>query len=215
MQKGLSLLAVAGLLSGCAGLHFYDVDSSGHAQGNDRIAFYETKPTVLVAYGADCSVSFSVLSLPGAKRWVRMKSGYGSNKLGINFGAGGTLSSVNQETDTKIPETITAVGGALKNLADANLLSAQLAAKPDQKVEVKECHTHADLYNITDGELSKTPRPFAPTYTSHVVAVPQPPAAVANEIIKQCRAAIAGEPTGLPPAIAAAHIQWCKDNGLK
>lgn len=215
MQKVIASFAVVVLLSGCAGLQFYDLKPGTDEIGerNDYISLYETKPAALVAYGGDCSVSVTIISLPGKKRFVRLKSGYGSNKLGINFGIGGTLSSVNQETDTKVPETITAISGTVKNFADAKLFAEKTGGKG---AEIKECKAHADVFDIIDGKLVN-PQSFHAATVSQIVLPPPAQSAkeVAAEIIKSCKAAVAGEPTGLPPTIAAAFIRDCKDNVLK
>ncbi len=102
----LTLLPLA-LCSGCAGLHF------NGGRSDDALTYYEPVPFAAVKIAADCSASVDVVILPGKARSVAFHSGFGSAKLGVTL-SGGMITQVNQETDTKIPETLTAVAGLAK-----------------------------------------------------------------------------------------------------
>jgi len=97
------------LVSGCAGLVFNPT-----AQ-DDALTYYETAPYLFISTSKDCVTTASVVALPGRQRSVSLRSGYGSADLSVGLSSG-MITSVGQKTDTKIPETITAVGGLAKNL---------------------------------------------------------------------------------------------------
>jgi hypothetical protein len=115
---GLMVIICAVALSGCAKLEFYkNPDLSGPEEG---VKFYYSKPYLLVTRTSikspdkteNSSVQCSVVYLPDQQNpvYVRMKPGYGSANLSLSI-ADGKLSSVGQQTDTKIPETIAALAG--------------------------------------------------------------------------------------------------------
>jgi hypothetical protein len=126
-----SFLIGVGFLSGCAQLEFHDGWVSGGAH------FYDPIPYVLVTVGKDCTASASVITVPGTPRTVLFHSGYGSANLSVAF-QNGMLSSVGQQTDTKIPETITALTGL------ATAVTPKFAAAP----KATTCPPRAVLYPI-------------------------------------------------------------------
>lgn len=90
-------------------------------------------------------VTSSVVTLPGEPRSVAFRSGYGSANLGVHL-SGGMITQVSQNTDTKVPETINAVAGLAKTVADLK------AAEPP-------CQDKASvaLYPIVDGKPRRQP----------------------------------------------------------
>lgn len=133
-RTGASLfLALA--LSGCASLEF---DAKGPG-----LTYFEPKPYLAVSKAADCKVTAAVLVLPGEKKTLAFHSGYGMADLSASL-ANGMLQSVGQRTDTKIPETITAVAG----LATA---AARVAAAPPGKPDCS-ASTYVIFYPIKNGE---------------------------------------------------------------
>jgi len=127
------LLSTAGL-TGCSSLEF---DARGPG-----LTYFEPVPYLAVSKTADCKVTASIFLLPGAKKTLAFHSGYGSADLSATL-AGGMLQSVGQKTDTKVPETITAVAG-LAGLAAARAVEP---GKPD-------CSSSAYfvLYPIKNGD---------------------------------------------------------------
>ncbi|MVV49018.1 hypothetical protein EJA72_12300 [Pseudomonas sp. PB120] len=125
------------LISGCAGLDF----------GEQGLSYYEPKPYLFVSIGKDCVSTATVVSLPGEKRALKFKSGYGSSDLSVTL-ANGILTNAGQKTDTKIPETITAV---------ASLGTALASLSADKSSRQLVCVPTATLYPIMNGvpELSK------------------------------------------------------------
>jgi hypothetical protein len=99
-------------LAACAGLQFNDAPTSG------ALTYREPVPYVFVALAKDCSWTATVISLPGPQRSVTFKNGYGTANLSIAL-SNGMISSAGQQTDSKIPETITAIGGLAGSIAKA------------------------------------------------------------------------------------------------
>jgi hypothetical protein len=138
-----SIVTLGFLTVGCAGLEFSPTPQP------DGLLYYDPTPYLQVTRGADCSVTSSVITLPGQPRSVAFRSGYGSAQLGVNL-SGGMITQVNQTTDTKVPETINAVTGLATAAAG---LAKTLAVSPPQVLEAKpKCPAPSVvLYPIVDG----------------------------------------------------------------
>jgi hypothetical protein len=98
-------------LAGCAHLEFKEFN-----QKEPGLTYFEPVPYLAVTKGADCKMTVAVLSLPGEKRTLFFRSGYGTADLSATL-SNGMLQSVGQKTDTKVPETLTAVAGLAKTAA--------------------------------------------------------------------------------------------------
>ena len=99
MQKSPLLIVVA-ILSGCAGVDF-NADEDG-------AVYYEPLPYLFYSVNDKCISSATVVSLPGKKRHLNFKTGYGSSSLSAEF-SNGLLAKVGQTSDSKIPETLTSI----------------------------------------------------------------------------------------------------------
>jgi hypothetical protein len=110
--------------------------------GEAGLSFYEPKPYLFVFVNKDCVSTATVISLPGDKKSVMFKSGYGSADLSIAL-SNGILTNAGQKTDTKIPETITSIAS----------LGAAMAALSATKKGAKQviCKPSAILYPIENG----------------------------------------------------------------
>jgi hypothetical protein len=108
---GLVVLCVLGF-SGCARVALYSDEQLKGPETGFRV--YYPKPYLLVAQtgSKDNPVQASVVYLPDQKnvRYAKLKSGYGTAELSLAF-QNGMLTNVGQKTDTKIPETISAIAG--------------------------------------------------------------------------------------------------------
>lgn len=124
---------------GCAHLDFHESPRDG------ALTYYEGKPYLFVSVDKNCVSTATVVMLPGKKKSVAFKSGYGSNELSVSM-PNGMITAVNQKTDTQIPETITALTGVIGKVATF--------AKDGQ--ENKECPAHF-LYPIENGVPGKDP----------------------------------------------------------
>ncbi len=142
MNRFSKVLAITSTfaLTGCAGLVF------NPAEEPDALSYFEPEPYFLVTTALDsatknCVTTATVVVVPGAKRSVSLRSGYGSADLSVSL-SNGMITSVGQKTDTKIPETITAISG----LATAvHALSEKRGAAPSG------CPHRATLYPIRRG----------------------------------------------------------------
>lgn len=120
------------LLSGCAGLDF----------GNEGLSYNEPTPYLFVTVSKDCVSTATVISLPGEKKAVKFKRGYGAADLSVEL-SNGVLTKVGQKTDSKIPETITSIAS----------LGTALAALSEDKGVAKQvvCDPSATLYPVSNG----------------------------------------------------------------
>jgi hypothetical protein len=138
----MTLLALSSATAACAGLEFQPTPQP------DALTYYEPAPYLLVETAPDCSTKTSVVSLPGEPRSVRLKAGYGTSDLTVSL-ENGMITSVNQKVDTKIPETISAVSGAVKDVS--GVMHGLVAGATGTT-----CTARTDLYPIIDGRVSKT-----------------------------------------------------------
>jgi len=113
--KVLSLLFLLIFLASCARVQIYD-------QGDNKtgIQFYNPKPYLMVVRNPekDEAVKTSIIYLPDLKNPQRaeIKGWIGSVDLKLEL-TNGILTSYGEVVDSKIPETITAVSGAIEPLA--------------------------------------------------------------------------------------------------
>ena len=117
------LVAVAAIQSiGCAHISFHD---STHPERNLGVEYYKPKLFLLLTSSGVGAYKADILTLPDLSqpRYALLHSGYGANNLSLKLN-NGILTDVGQQTDTQIPQTITALG----SLATALVRSA--AATP-------------------------------------------------------------------------------------
>ncbi|QND70820.1 hypothetical protein [Tardiphaga robiniae] len=134
-MKRIYIVAACFSLGGCAGLQFNPVPMPDALTYNEPVPYYQ------VTRNGDCTVSGAVVSLPGLERSVAFRNGYGSADLSVNL-QNGMITSVNQKTDSKVPETLTAIS-SLAGVAAKGLVAGD-AAKPI-------CPPSAKLYRIVNG----------------------------------------------------------------
>lgn len=130
--KQLITIGISAILSGCAHIDF----------GGDGLTYYDPKPYLFVSTTKDCVTVASVIVLPETKKVMKFKSGYGSADLSTSI-SNGMISSVGQKTDTKIPETLSAI---------ASLGTAAGGIKPMvEPTRQVICTPTATLYPIASG----------------------------------------------------------------
>lgn len=136
-------------LTGCAGVNFY---SDVGLKTKTGIPIYAPKPYLLVARtGAkDKPVDISIIYLTDTKKviYAEPKSGFGSSNLTLAL-ANGQMTSFGQQTDTKIPELITALGGAVTSYAGL------VKAKAEANSLDKETEQAADSPTVTAEKVEK------------------------------------------------------------
>lgn len=123
--KAAFLVAAATAISGCAGVSFY---SDPGLKNKTGIPVYAPKPYLLVARtGAkDKPVEVSVIYLNDTSKviYAKPQSGLGSAKLTLAL-TNGQMTSFGQDTDTKVPELITALSGMVTARAGAEKVEAE------------------------------------------------------------------------------------------
>ncbi|MGH8100851.1 MAG: hypothetical protein ACREIW_06105 [Chthoniobacterales bacterium] len=110
---------------GCAHITFHDPTTGD--KKNVGVEYYKPKLYVLVTRTKENEYSSSIVTLPdlAQPRYALLHPGYGSNNLTLKLN-NGILTEVGQQTDTKVPETITALSGLATAAAGiAKSLSAQ------------------------------------------------------------------------------------------
>jgi hypothetical protein len=130
-MRVLLLIAMGLSLSGCAGLQFNPTPQP------DSLTYNEPVPYFQVIKNQDCTVTGTVVSLPGRPRSVAFKNGYGTANLTVDL-QNGIITSVNQQTDSKVPETLNAISSL------AGVAAKGFAGKTS-------CPAAATLYPIIDG----------------------------------------------------------------
>jgi hypothetical protein len=102
------LVIIAMALVGCAHISFHDPRDSKRA--NVGVEYYKPKLYLLVTQQKE-GYKADILTLPdlAQPRYAVLHPGYGSSSLSLKLN-NGILTDVGQTVDTKIPETITALG---------------------------------------------------------------------------------------------------------
>jgi hypothetical protein len=138
-------MAVCITVGGCAHLEFPDKDGG--------LAYFEPVPHMFVTTSAECVTTGTVVMVPGERKIVKFKQGYGSSDLSVTM-TNGMIASVGQKADIKTPETLTAVGAFTTALAATAV-----------KEEKPKCKPSAILYPIRNGAVDMsggTPFPVSP-----------------------------------------------------
>jgi hypothetical protein len=127
LNKGIAVLIAVLGLHGCAGVTFY---SDATLKTQTGIPIYAPKPYLLVARtGAkDKPVEVSIVYLNDPQKviYADPRSGFGSANLTLAL-SNGQMTSFGQQTDTKIPELITSLGGLITSRATASKTEAEAA----------------------------------------------------------------------------------------
>jgi hypothetical protein len=114
-ERGLAMALVALAAGGCANVEIYD------AKGADTgIKFYTAKPYVLMPKdGGEAKVVY----LPDLERplYAKPRAGIGMFKYTISLNEGGMLTSLNQESDPKLPELLNSVASLNKAFRTDNV----------------------------------------------------------------------------------------------
>lgn len=143
IKNTASILFMACAASSCAGVSFYKEASLETRTG---VPIYAPKPFLLVARtgATDKPVDVSVVYLTDTRNpiFAKPRSGLGSANLTMTL-ANGQMTSFGQQTDTKIPDLITALGDFLTSRAAAEKTGAEGEEVAEQDA--------FDLYEILYG----------------------------------------------------------------
>ncbi|MCD4811238.1 hypothetical protein K8R14_01355 [bacterium] len=119
----LSIIFSLIIITGCSSVKFYDYSSeTGKELG---FLYYPPKPYILIEKG-DKNISTKLISLPDLAHPHRVKHsiGFGTAEMGFEI-ENGMIKSFNSKSDSKSPETITALTGF--GTAKAALIAAEAA----------------------------------------------------------------------------------------
>ena len=112
-------------ISGCAGVTFYSDETLTKKTG---IPIYSSKPYLLVSRtgSTEKPVEISIVHLSDPEKviYAEPRSGFGSANLTLTL-TNGQLASFGQQTDTRISELITSLGGFLTSRATAAKTAAE------------------------------------------------------------------------------------------
>ena len=100
LVKCAKLIATASIgvaLCGCASIDF----------GKDGLKYFDPVPYLLVSCTPEGTTMATVVVVPGEPKSLRFNNGFGSSSLTVEL-TNGMITSVGQEADSKIPETLTA-----------------------------------------------------------------------------------------------------------
>lgn len=114
------LFAIALQFTACAHISFHDPNDP--KQKNIGVEYYKPKLYLLVTWTGDKGYKADIITLPDVSqpRYALLHPGYGSSNLSLKLN-NGILTDVGQVGDTKIPETISAVGSLSSLLKGVNL----------------------------------------------------------------------------------------------
>ena len=107
------------------------------------MTYYDSKPYLFVSTTKECISTATVVMIPEAEKVMKFTSGYGSADLSATL-SNGMIASVGQKTDTKIPETLTAIA----SLGTAAGGIKGMAAAPSPVI----CTPTATLYPVVSGK---------------------------------------------------------------
>jgi hypothetical protein len=115
----LSLFCIVLFVTGCATINVFD------EKGEDiGIEFYPAKPYLLIESTKE-GLQAKVITLPDVTRPHRIEhqGGIGAVEFSVQL-SGGMLTSVNQKTDSKVPETITAFSSLVSSIGTLGVAGA-------------------------------------------------------------------------------------------
>lgn len=101
------------LLTACARLEFED---------ERGLAYYESKPYLLVQRSKQCETTVSIVQVPSVVRHVKFHSGIGSADLKITLDKG-MITTAGQNTDTKVSDSLSPLGSIFKTAGELGLLT--------------------------------------------------------------------------------------------
>lgn len=160
MRRLSALLLSAVLIGGLSGCSTVTISSTPQLNKNSQtgVKFYYSKPYLLVTRtGAkDNPISVQIVYLPDVEnpQYAHFRTGLGSTQLNLEL-TNSILSKFGQTGDSKIPETLTAVGsllggaaGAFKTIREANNLQ-------NQALSVAELRDAAGKLKAASGDLAQ------------------------------------------------------------
>ncbi|MHB1277930.1 MAG: hypothetical protein ACYC1Q_05990 [Bacteroidia bacterium] len=146
----LSIVSLTLILSGCAGVKFYSDKDLTKESG---IEFYSPEPYLIVERNPakDVSIKMTIVYLPDLEnpKYVKVKSGFGSSDLKLVL-ENGIITSYGITSDSKVPETITAISGLVTGVGTSYKSLAEGMAK--LKGEETEIEQSGDIGSMDEAK---------------------------------------------------------------
>lgn len=142
ITKTILMVAITATISGCAHIEF-----GKDATAGDGLIYFEPQPYLLIQQDKDCVTTASSVMLPGNKKQMIFKTGYGAGGLSASL-SNGMIASVGQDSTSGVNETITAVAALAAVVAAAPVETN--AIKGVKPAPSKDCSS-AFLYPIEEG----------------------------------------------------------------
>jgi hypothetical protein len=157
-KTSVPALLSAFLLASCANVTFHPSvpDGTGTAPDLSKqtgLKYYTAKPYLLIAPtgNKDAPLKAEIISLPDLEHptYAIYHPGWGQHIFSLAVSSNGSLSSYGQTADSKIPETIAAVGSLMSG---ASVLKAAFArSNPNEPIQ-KAIKQLAELQKLNAGE---------------------------------------------------------------
>jgi hypothetical protein len=146
----LTILTLTAILSGCATVKFY---SDKELTKESGIEFYSPKPYLIVEKNPakDVSMKMSIIYLPDFNnpKYAKLKPGFGTSDLKLSL-ENGIITSYGITSDSKIPETITAISGLVGGVGTSyKSLAEAIEILKDDKKEVEQS---GDISSMNDAK---------------------------------------------------------------
>jgi hypothetical protein len=128
-MRKLILLAYCVILSSCATVEVRKITESTYSDG---LRFYRPEPYLLVTKDAEGKLQTSLIYLPNkTEEYVlRTVPGIGAIEMNATLADGWKLTDIGAKIDSKVPETITALSGALTAAGGMGVARRQLPLDP-------------------------------------------------------------------------------------
>lgn len=221
---GIFLVGAVSWLTACANVTFHSDAALTQRTG---LKYYTAKPYLLIGPtgNKDAPVKAEIISLPDLEHptYAIYHPGWGSHNFSLAVASNGTLSSYGQTADSKGPETITALTGALTSAGTlaSTLKAAGLLYSPSNAPSPKLYVDSAIRELSTIGQM--TPDPNGLVQTEAQVASqladelrkwsPSDGADALDKISKKISAAAVKDAAGNEVAVAInAHFERAKVN---
>src|SRR5687767_15940050 len=94
--KTILMAAIAATISGCAHIEFGKDATEG-----DGLIYFEPQPYLLAQQDKDCATTASSIVLPGNKKQMLFKTGYGAGGLSASL-SNGMIASVGQDSTSGV-----------------------------------------------------------------------------------------------------------------
>lgn len=192
----LTILTFTLILSGCATVKFYSNKNLTEEAG---IEFYSPKPYLIVEKNPakDVSLKMSIVYLPDFDnpKYAKLKPGFGTSDLKLSL-ENGIITSYGITSDSKIPETITAISGLVsgvgtsyKSIAEAIDILKEDKAEVEQSGNIGSMNDAKEIITVVkkgiEQEQEKTGDHITASQKNKFLILKDSLVKIENELIKR------------------------------